>query len=88
MEQEGRKTDLYDVIIVGAGPAGATAAIYTARAGLGTLILDKGLRTGAMGMAAKICSIGCNNLTALSRAYMSQAVSIDIRIRANFNLCI
>jgi thioredoxin-disulfide reductase len=34
---------LYDVIIVGAGPAGLTAAIYTSRRKLKTLILSKGL---------------------------------------------
>ena len=34
---------LYDVIIVGAGPAGLTAAIYTSRRNLKTLVLSKGL---------------------------------------------
>lgn len=32
---------MYDVIIIGAGPAGMTAAIYTTRAGYKTLIIDK-----------------------------------------------
>ncbi|MEZ5787733.1 MAG: FAD-dependent monooxygenase, partial [Xanthobacteraceae bacterium] len=31
----------YDIIIVGAGPAGATAALYANRSGLKTLIIDK-----------------------------------------------
>ncbi|KAA3663171.1 MAG: geranylgeranyl reductase family protein [Calditrichaeota bacterium] len=31
----------YDLIIVGAGPAGSTCALYTARAGLKVLLLDK-----------------------------------------------
>jgi len=34
---------MYDVIIVGAGPAGLTAAIYTSRRGLKTLIITKDL---------------------------------------------
>ncbi|HRF46444.1 MAG TPA: FAD-dependent oxidoreductase [Anaerolineales bacterium] len=46
----------YDVIIIGGGPAGATAAIYTARADLKTLILDKGLTAGALGLTAKIAN--------------------------------
>jgi len=46
----------YDVIIIGGGPAGASAALYTARAGLKTLIIDKGLTAGALGMAGKIAN--------------------------------
>ncbi len=34
---------MYDVIIIGAGPAGLTAAIYTSRRGLKTLIISKDL---------------------------------------------
>lgn len=33
---------LYDTIIIGAGPAGMSAAVYTARGRLNTLILEKG----------------------------------------------
>lgn len=39
-------TETYDVIIVGAGPAGMAAAIYTGRARLETLILEKGMPGG------------------------------------------
>ena len=36
----------YDVIIIGAGPAGLAAAVYTGRARLNTLILEKGMPGG------------------------------------------
>lgn len=36
----------YEVIIIGAGPAGMTAGIYAVRSGLKTLILEKGLAGG------------------------------------------
>ena len=48
-------TDL-DVIIVGGGPAGATAALYTSRANLKTLVIDKGLTTGALGITGRIAN--------------------------------
>ncbi len=38
----------YDVIIVGGGPAGLTAAIYSSRANLKTLLLDKELPGGQL----------------------------------------
>lgn len=39
--------DEYDVIIIGSGPAGLTAGIYSGRQGLKTLILDKAVTGGA-----------------------------------------
>lgn len=36
---------LYDVIIIGSGPAGISASLYTKRAGLETLIISKGIGT-------------------------------------------
>ena len=44
----------YDVIIIGGGPGGASTAIYTARADLRTLVIDKGLTAGALGITTKI----------------------------------
>lgn len=42
------QSQLYDVIIVGAGPAGMTAAVYASRANLKTLLVDKGAPGGQM----------------------------------------
>jgi thioredoxin reductase (NADPH) len=39
-------SDSYDVIIIGAGPAGLAAAVYTGRARLSTLVLEKGTPGG------------------------------------------
>lgn len=38
----------YDVIVIGAGPGGLTAALYASRANLSVLILDRGLYGGQM----------------------------------------
>ena len=38
--------ELYDMIIVGGGPAGLTAAIYGGRAGLKTLVLERAMVGG------------------------------------------
>lgn len=39
---------IYDVAIIGAGPAGMTAAVYTSRANLSTLMIERGMPGGQM----------------------------------------
>lgn len=64
MNQPENNTELQDVVIIGGGPAGATAALYTARAGLKTMVVDKGLTAGALGLAGHIANYpGVNGKT-------------------------
>jgi thioredoxin reductase (NADPH) len=44
----------YDVIIIGGGPAGLTAGLYTSRAGLKSLLLERGMLGGQMVNAALV----------------------------------
>lgn len=44
----------YDCIIIGAGPAGMTAALYAARANLNTLLLERGIPGGQMNNTAEV----------------------------------
>lgn len=46
--------ELYDVIIIGGGPAGLSAAQYASRANLKTIILDKSPTAGALAYTSKI----------------------------------
>src|SRR5207249_11151203 len=46
--------DLYDLIIVGAGPAGLAAAVYGASEGIRTLLLDGRGPGGQAGSSSKI----------------------------------
>lgn len=45
---------LYDVIIIGGGPAGLSAAQYAARSNLKTIVIDKSQTAGALAFASRI----------------------------------
>ena len=46
--------DLYDVVIVGAGPAGLTAAVYAASEGLDTVVIELHVPGGQAGTSSRI----------------------------------
>ena len=52
---------IYDMIILGGGPGGYTAALYGARAGLDTLLLEKTTPGGQMALTHQIDNYpGCD----------------------------
>ncbi|MHB9134154.1 MAG: NAD(P)/FAD-dependent oxidoreductase [Armatimonadota bacterium] len=48
--------EVYDVVIIGGGPGGNTAALYTARAGLKTLVLAKPGASGSLSLSEHIAN--------------------------------
>jgi len=48
------KSDLYDVVIIGAGPAGLAAAVYGGSEGLKTLLVEKRAPGGQAGTSSRI----------------------------------
>ena len=47
-------SNIHDIIIIGGGPAGYTAALYCARAGLDTLVIEKMSVGGQMALTGEI----------------------------------
>ena len=48
------KGRFYDLIVVGSGPAGLTAALYTAREGIDTLVIERGGVGGQAGITERL----------------------------------
>jgi thioredoxin reductase (NADPH) len=78
------KTNLpYDVIIIGGGPAGLSAAIYTSRDRLNTLLIEKGLTGGMINEADKMDNFagfpeGISGMDLASKMYQ-QAQKYDLK---------
>ena len=52
----GEESKLYDVLILGGGPAGLSSAIYAGRSGLSALIMERGAFGGTIFQASKIAN--------------------------------
>jgi len=52
----GGNEKLYDILILGGGPAGLSAAIYAGRAGLSALVIERGAFGGAIFQTAEIAN--------------------------------
>jgi len=80
----GRGTVRCDVLIMGAGPAGLTAAIFTARSRLFTVVLDSGIPGGQVATTYEVANypgiIGVIRGLDLSGNMYSQAVGFGARI--------
>lgn len=75
--------NLYDIIVIGGGPAGLTAAIYAGRANKKTIILEKGTFGGQITSSPKVENIpGFLSVTGNEFAdkLMSQAMALDAEI--------
>ena len=90
----------YDVIIIGGGPAGLTAAIYTSRDRMSTLLIEKGLTGGMINEAEKVDNYpgfpeGIQGIELAAKKYQqaqkyglkdinAEATGIDVRGTHNF----
>ncbi len=52
--QTSAKREFYDLIIIGSGPAGLTAALYAAREGIDTLVIERGGIGGQAGITERL----------------------------------
>jgi thioredoxin reductase (NADPH) len=79
----------YDVIVIGAGPAGLTAGIYLARGKIKTLILNEGTVGGQMVLTHEIANYpGIEKISGfqLARTMKAQALSFGCTIKSNVHI--
>ncbi|HDR50791.1 MAG TPA: pyridine nucleotide-disulfide oxidoreductase [Mariniphaga anaerophila] len=81
--------EVYDVIILGAGPAGLTAGIYSSRARLNTLILNEGAVGGQMVLTDEIANYPGVEIIkgyAMANIMKKQAKDFGCKIKSNVKI--
>jgi thioredoxin reductase (NADPH) len=81
--------EVFDVIVVGGGPAGLTAGIYSSRARLSTLILNEGAIGGQMVLTDEIANypgVEKTNGYLLASTMKKQAKEFGCKIKANLKI--
>ncbi len=79
----------YDVIVIGAGPAGLTAGIYLSRARLKTLIVNEGTVGGQLVLTHEIANYpGVESISGyqLANIMKKQALSFGCEIKSNVSI--
>ena len=77
---------LYDVVVVGAGPAGLSAAVYAASDGLSVMVLDRHAFGGQAGASSRIENYlgfptGISGMALMARAYnQAQKFGVEMAI--------
>ena len=81
--------EIFDVIIVGGGPAGLTAGIYSSRAKLSTLILNEGAIGGQMVLTEEVANYPGVETTKgylLANTMKNQAKTFGCKIKSNLKI--
>lgn len=81
--------EIFDVIIVGGGPAGLTAGIYSSRAKLSTLILNEGAIGGQMVLTEEVANYPGVETTKgylLANTMKNQAKIFGCKIKSNLKI--